>query len=45
MLETWAGGRLGVRRSNGELVEIATADVVAGKVVPPAPAPRRPRRR
>jgi hypothetical protein len=44
MLETWADGRLGVRRSNGELVEIATADVVAGKVVPPAPAPRRPRR-
>jgi hypothetical protein len=44
VLETWADGRLAVRRSTGELVEIALADVVAGKVVPPAPARRRPRR-
>ena len=44
VLETWADGRLEVRHRDGELVCIATADVVAAKVVPPAPPPRRYRR-
>lgn len=41
VLEAWADGRLGVRRPEGELVEIALADVVAAKVVPTAPPRRR----
>nr|WP_238341713.1 GNAT family N-acetyltransferase [Actinopolymorpha rutila] len=43
VLESWAGGRLALRRRDGELVEVAEDDVVAGKPVPAAPA-RRPRR-
>lgn len=42
VLETWTAGALGVRRRDEELVEVAEADVVALKRIPPAPA-RRPR--
>lgn len=45
VLEAWSGGRLQVRRRDGELVEVAEADVVASKKVPPAPARRGARRR
>ncbi len=44
VLESWAGGRLSLRRRDGELVEVAEDDVVAGKPVPDAPPARRPRR-
>lgn len=40
--ESWTGGLVRVRREDGTVVEIATADIVAGKEVPPRP-PRRPR--
>jgi len=43
ILETWADGRVEVRRRDGALVAIARRDVVAAKVVPPAPQRRRPR--
>ncbi|MFC5185431.1 putative acetyltransferase [Actinomadura harenae] len=44
VLESWSGGVLEVRRRNGELVDVPEGIVVAGKVVPPAPPPkRRPR--
>lgn len=33
-----------VRRRSGELVEVSRPDVVASKLLPPAPARRRPRR-
>jgi N-acetylglutamate synthase len=36
---------LRVRRRDGETVQVARADVVAGKRVPPAPPPRRAPRR
>lgn len=42
VLERWGERDLAVRRSDGELVTIARADVVAGKSVPP-PARRQPR--
>lgn len=38
--ESWAGGRVAIRRSDGTLVEIATADIVSGKPVPPRPSVR-----
>ena len=38
--EAWADGQVSVRTEAGELVVIPTADVVAGKPVPPRP-PRR----
>lgn len=38
--ELWADGRALVRREDGSLVEIATADIVSGKPVPPRPSPR-----
>src|ERR1700712_3009371 len=42
ILESWAGGLAIVRREDGSLVEIATADIVSGKPVPPRPSiPRR----
>ncbi|REE95997.1 hypothetical protein [Thermomonospora umbrina] len=41
VLESWSGGVLTVRRRTGEVVEVPRAIVVAGKVVPPAPPPRR----
>lgn len=40
ILESWTGGRLAVRRADGELVHIAEQDVVAGKPIPPRPARR-----
>lgn len=43
VLESWSGGVLQVRRRDGELVEVPREIVVAGKVVPPRPPPRRPR--
>ena len=36
--ESWTGTALTVRREDGELVEVALADVVAGKPVPPRPS-------
>jgi hypothetical protein len=39
VLEAWSEGRL--RRRTGELVEVPEEIVVAGKVVPPQPPPRR----
>jgi hypothetical protein len=41
VLESWADGVLTVRRRTGELVEVPRETVVAGKVVPPSPPPRR----
>ena len=38
ILESWAGGLAIVRREDGSLVEIATADIVSGKPVPPRPS-------
>ncbi|MEV5568578.1 hypothetical protein AB0L06_00895 [Spirillospora sp. NPDC052269] len=44
VLESWSKGLLKVRRRGGELVDVPEAIVVAGKVVPPTPPPkRRPR--
>ena len=40
VLESWTAGILVVRRRDGALVSVAEADLVAGKVVPPAPPPR-----
>jgi GNAT superfamily N-acetyltransferase len=36
--ESWAGGIVTVRREDGSVVEIATADIVSGKPVPPRPS-------
>nr|WP_307801210.1 hypothetical protein [Actinomadura violacea] len=41
VLESWSGKILSVRRRNGELVEVPEEIVVAGKVVPPMPPPKR----
>lgn len=41
VLTFWTGGVLGITRRNGETVRLAESAVVAGKVVPPAPARRR----
>jgi len=38
--ESWEAGVVAVRREDGTLVEIATADIVSGKPVPPRPSPR-----
>jgi ribosomal protein S18 acetylase RimI-like enzyme len=38
--ESWAAGVVVVRREDGSVVEIATADIVSGKPVPPRPSPR-----
>lgn len=43
-LQAWVGGELTVRRRDDTLVTIAETDLVAGKVVPPPPARRRPSR-
>ena len=37
--ESWGDGVVTVRREQGDLVAIATADIVSGKPVPPRPAP------
>ncbi len=44
ILESWSGGRLAIRRRDGELVEVSEDSVVAGKPVPPPP-PRQAGRR
>jgi GNAT superfamily N-acetyltransferase len=36
--ESWEGGIVSVRREDGSVVEIATADIVSGKPVPPRPS-------
>ena len=36
--ESWEGGIVTVRREDGSVVEIATADIVSGKPVPPRPS-------
>ena len=36
--ESWEDGRVVVRREQGDVVEIATADIVSGKQVPPRPS-------
>ncbi|MFD0683285.1 putative acetyltransferase [Actinomadura fibrosa] len=41
VLESWSGGTLRVRRRTGEVVEVPEHSLVAGKVVPPQPPPRR----
>ncbi|QFG24914.1 hypothetical protein [Actinomadura sp. WMMB 499] len=41
VLESWSDRTLAVRRRNGEVVEVPEDTVVAGKVVPPQPPPRR----
>lgn len=41
-LLTWHAGLLTVRRRDGSEVTVAEADLVAGKLVPPAPPRRRP---
>ena len=38
---SWADGRCVVRRVEGDLVEMATADIVSGKPVPPRPSVHR----
>ena len=38
--EFWGDGRALVRREDGTVVEIAIADIVSGKPVPPRPSPR-----
>ena len=39
--ESWADGLVVVRREQGDLVEIATGDIVSGKPVPPRPSRHR----
>jgi ribosomal protein S18 acetylase RimI-like enzyme len=39
-VESWADGLVVVRREKGDLVEIPTSDIVAGKTVPPRPSTR-----
>lgn len=41
VLTSWTGGKLSVTRRTGEAVEITEESLVAGKVVPAAPARRR----
>ena len=41
ILESWAEGLATVRREDGSLVEIPTADIVSGKPVPPRPSVHR----
>ncbi|GLZ07055.1 hypothetical protein Acsp03_45210 [Actinomadura sp. NBRC 104412] len=41
VLESWSGGLLRVRRRTGETVEVPEEIMVAAKVVPPQPPPRR----
>lgn len=37
LLESWEGGMLQIRRRSGELTGLHEGDLVAGKVIPPAP--------
>ncbi|MGI8575450.1 MAG: hypothetical protein ACR2MA_08920 [Egibacteraceae bacterium] len=43
VLRSWADGRLRIERTDGTVTELHEADLVAGKVVPPPPRPRRRR--
>lgn len=40
VVERWADGLVAVRDRHGDLVEVAAADLVAAKRVPPPPARR-----
>lgn len=40
VLRSWHGGLLAVERRDGTVVHLAAADLVAGRVVPPAPERR-----
>jgi N-acetylglutamate synthase len=40
LLEGWEGGTLRIRRRDGTVATLATADLVAGRVVPDPPARR-----
>ncbi|MGH3369574.1 MAG: hypothetical protein ACRDPR_06205, partial [Nocardioidaceae bacterium] len=40
VMESWSGGVAAVRKADGDLVEIAIADIVSGKAVPPRPSVR-----
>jgi GNAT superfamily N-acetyltransferase len=40
VMETWSEGRARVRTADGDLVDIAVADIVSGKPVPPRPSVR-----
>ena len=42
VLESWTDGVLAVRRRDGTLTEVDEVALVAAKVIPPAPPPRRP---
>jgi ribosomal protein S18 acetylase RimI-like enzyme len=42
VLESWRDGRLAIRTSGGQLVEVDEGDLVAARTVPPPPPPRRP---
>ncbi len=44
LLERWEDGILSIRRRDGSLAEVAETAMVAGKVLPPAPQRRTPRR-
>ncbi|MPZ59944.1 MAG: hypothetical protein GEU93_01350 [Propionibacteriales bacterium] len=44
VLEEWGQDTIRVRRADGLLVEIALADAVSGKPIPPPPQPHRRRR-
>ena len=44
VLESWNGAAMAVRRTDGEIVTIATHLVVAAKRVPPRKASRKPGR-
>ncbi|WP_433327859.1 hypothetical protein [Spirillospora sp. CA-294931] len=41
VLESWSDKTLRVRRRTGEVVEVPEGTMVAAKVVPPQPPPRR----
>lgn len=40
ILQSWSDGVLRVRRRDDSVVEVPQSTMVAGKIVPPAPAPR-----
>ncbi|MGQ0625935.1 MAG: putative acetyltransferase [Sporichthyaceae bacterium] len=42
-LLSWENDLLTIRRKDGSLIPVAVADLVAGKVVPPAPVRKVPR--
>jgi hypothetical protein len=42
VLRSWEEGVLRIERRDGSTVEIAHADLLAGRIIPPPPARRRP---